>query len=208
MPQRSLFSRFTPHWNIGAWLTISTHNTGIAGTDRLPRTYVIGHYPAAPPARTRGLLMYRRSAAKFWLGLTAAAALAVFAIPGNRQALAQQPAPAATADIDDNGDPWENTNRAIFGFNQAVDRTVLVPVANAYRAVILSPFRDMIHDFLQNLNSPIIFANDVLQGQTNLAGDTLGRAVLNTTLGMGGFFDVATKLGIACHTNDLGMTFA
>jgi phospholipid-binding lipoprotein MlaA len=138
------------------------------------------------------------------------AALAVCAMPGAREAFAQ-PAPATTAssvDIDDNGDPWENTNRAIFGFNQAVDRTVLVPVANAYRAVIPNPFRDMIHDFLQNLNSPIIFANDVLQGQANLAGDTVSRAVLNTTLGLGGLIDVATKVGIPYHTNDLGITFA
>jgi phospholipid-binding lipoprotein MlaA len=149
--------------------------------------------------------MHRRNAAQFWPGLIIAAALAVL---GAGQAAAQQPAPAVTADSDDNGDPWENTNRAIFGFNQSVDRTVLVPVANAYRAVVLSPFRDMIHDFLQNLNSPIIFANDVLQGQANLAGDTLSRALVNTTLGFGGLFDIATKFGVPYHTNDLGITFA
>lgn len=154
--------------------------------------------------------MHRRNAAHFWSGLIVTAALAVFAVSGAGEALAQ-PAPVATAssvDLDDNGDPWENTNRAIFGFNQAVDRTVLVPVANAYRAVIPNPFRDMIHDFLQNLNAPIIFANDVLQGEANLAGDTLSRAVVNTTLGLGGFFDVATKMGVPYHTNDLGITFA
>ena len=155
--------------------------------------------------------MHRSNGAHLWSGLIVTAALALVVMAGGRVALAQQPAPAATAssvDIDDNGDPWENTNRAIFGFNPAVDRTVLVPVANAYRAVIPNPFRDMIHDFLQNLNAPIIFANDVLQGEANLAGDTFSRAMLNTTLGMGGFFDVATKLGIPYHTNDLGITFA
>ena len=106
-----------------------------------------------------------------------AAALAVSRAAGGRHAAAQQPAPAASAAAvgcpDDAGDPYENTNRAIFGFNQGVDRTVLVPVANAYRAVIPSTFRDMIHDFLQNLDSPIIFANDVLQGQPGLASETL-----------------------------------
>jgi phospholipid-binding lipoprotein MlaA len=155
--------------------------------------------------------MYRRKAAQFGLSLVIAAALAVVAMPGSRMALAQQPAQAPTAssaDIDDNGDPWENTNRAIFGFNQAVDRTVLVPVANAYRAVIVPPFRDMIHNVLQNLNAPIVFANDILQGQANLAGDTFSRAMLNTTLGLGGMFDVATGLGIPYHSNDLGITFA
>ena len=64
------------------------------------------------------------------------------------------------------------------------------------------------HDFLQNLNSPIIFANDVLQGRLDLAGDTLGRFVVNTTLGFGGIVDVATKVGVPYHTNDLGITFA
>ena len=108
----------------------------------------------------------------------------------------------------DAGDPYENTNRAIFGFNESVDRAVLVPVANAYRTVVPSTFRDMIHDFLQNLNSPIIFANDVLQGQPNLAGETFGRALINTTIGFGGFFDVASKLGVPYHTNDMGITLA
>jgi phospholipid-binding lipoprotein MlaA len=141
-----------------------------------------------------------------------AAALAVLLPFGARDAAAQQPSPAAAAPpppaADDVNDPYEATNRSIFGFNQGVDRTVLVPVANAYRAVIPSTFRDMIHDFLQNLNSPIIFANDVLQGQPGLATETFGRALLNTTIGFGGTIDVAAKLGVPYHTNDLGITLA
>jgi phospholipid-binding lipoprotein MlaA len=105
-------------------------------------------------------------------------------------------------------DPYESTNRAIFDFNQGVDRNVLVPVSNAYRTVLPQPFRDSIHDFLQNLNGPIIFANDVLQGQVGLASETLGRFVVNSTLGLGGAVDVATKAGIPYHTNDLGITLA
>jgi phospholipid-binding lipoprotein MlaA len=105
-------------------------------------------------------------------------------------------------------DPYESTNRAIFDFNQGVDRTVLVPVANAYRTVLPQPLRDSVHDFLQNLNGPIIFANDVLQGQFVLAGQTFGRLVVNSTLGLGGAVDVATKAGIPYHTNDLGITMA
>src|SRR5665213_748232 len=152
-------------------------------------------------------------------GFVFAAALAVSGLLGAHGAAAQQPppmappraaapAPAPMGDFGDAGDPWENTNRAIFGFNQGVDRTVLVPVANAYRTVIPSTFRDMVHDFLQNLNSPIIFANDVLQAQPGLAGETFGRALINTTIGFGGFFDVAAKLGVPYHTNDLGITLA
>jgi phospholipid-binding lipoprotein MlaA len=149
--------------------------------------------------------MYRRNSAHFPSGLVLAAALVAFTLPGARHAAAQQPAVEAS---DDANDPYENTNRAIFGFNQGVDRAVLVPVANAYRAVIPSTFRDMIHDFLQNLNSPVIFANDVLQGQPGLASETVGRALLNTTIGFGGVFDVASKFGVPYHTNDLGITLA
>ncbi len=156
--------------------------------------------------------MHRRKLAHVSSGILTAAALAVFALVGVRPAAAQQSAPAASAPpppaADETDDPYEATNRAIFGFNQGVDRTVLVPVANAYRAVIPSTFRDMIHDFLQNLNSPIIFANDVLQGQPGLAGETFGRALINTTIGFGGMFDVAAKWGVPYHTNDLGITLA
>jgi phospholipid-binding lipoprotein MlaA len=129
-----------------------------------------------------------------------AATLAASCLVAGHMAVAQ---PA-----DDTNDPYENTNRAIFGFNQDVDRTVLVPVANAYRAVLPQPTRDSIHDFLQNLNGPIIFANDILQGEFGLATETFNRTVVNTTLGLGGFIDVATKVGMPYHTNDLGITLA
>ncbi|HTW53121.1 MAG TPA: VacJ family lipoprotein [Stellaceae bacterium] len=156
--------------------------------------------------------MHRRKPAHFVAGIFAGTALAACALLSARPAVAQQPTPIAAAPppplADDSNDPYEATNRAIFGFNQNVDRAVLVPVANAYRAVIPSTFRDMIHDFLQNLNSPIIFANDVLQGQPGLASQTFGRALLNTTIGFGGFIDVASKWGVPYHTNDLGITLA
>ncbi|HTZ34454.1 MAG TPA: VacJ family lipoprotein [Stellaceae bacterium] len=155
--------------------------------------------------------MHRRLSPLALPGLLIVAALGLSG-PGSHGALAQQTlAPVAAApppppeDVDD---PYESTNRAIFGFNQSVDKAVLVPVANAYRAALPGPVRDSVHDFLQNLNSPIIFANDVLQGQLGLAGETLGRFVMNTTIGVGGLVDVATKAGIPYHTNDLGITLA
>jgi phospholipid-binding lipoprotein MlaA len=105
-------------------------------------------------------------------------------------------------------DPFEDTNRGIFAFNQQVDRNVLVPVAEAYRNVVPPPMQQSLHDFLQNLDGPIIFANDVLQGQPGLAANTLGRLIVNTTIGIGGMFDVATRIGIPFHSNDLGVTLA
>lgn len=157
--------------------------------------------------------MHRRRQPTFAVpGFVFAAALAGAAVGNGHGAMAQQAAPMAAAgpavEPGDAGDPYEQTNRAIFGFNQGVDRTVLVPVSNAYRTVLPQPLRDSIHDFMQNLNAPIIFANDVLQAQPGLAAETAGRALINTTLGFGGMFDVASKLGIPYHTNDLGITFA
>lgn len=118
---------------------------------------------------------------------------------------ASQPAkPGQAGEFDD---PYENANRAIFGFNLAVDHHVLVPVAKAYRAVFPPPARDSIHAFFRNLRGPIIFVNDVLQGEPHDAGDTLVRFVLNSTVGLGGFIDVAGRMGVAYHEQDFGITF-
>src|SRR5712691_10953133 len=68
----------------------------------------------------------------------------------------------AAANAENFNDPWEDTNRAVFGFNQTVDRNVLVPVAETYRTVVPGPVRQTLHEFLRNLNGPVIFANDVL----------------------------------------------
>ena len=118
------------------------------------------------------------------------------------------PGAQSASAADDFNDPYEDTNRGIFGFNKAVDESILVPVAKTYRTVVPPPARQSLHDFLQNLNGPVIFANDMLQGEINLAGNTLARLLINTTIGVGGMFDVATRVGIPYHTNDLGITFA
>jgi phospholipid-binding lipoprotein MlaA len=152
--------------------------------------------------------MHRPCSTHILSGVVSATALVVLAAIGTPDAAAQQPAPAVAAVPDETNDPYENTNRAIFGFNQSVDHAVLVPVANAYRVVLPGPVRDSVHDFLQYLNSPIIFANDVLQGQIGLAGQTLGRFIVNSTLGVGGIVDVASKANIPYHTNDFGITLA
>jgi phospholipid-binding lipoprotein MlaA len=108
---------------------------------------------------------------------------------------------------DEFNDPFEDTNRKIFEFNQFVDRNALVPVAKAYRAVVPDPLRDSVRDFLYNLRAPLIFANDALQGNFNRAGETLARFAINSTIGMAGFVDVAGRWGIRHHEQDLGVTF-
>jgi phospholipid-binding lipoprotein MlaA len=114
---------------------------------------------------------------------------------------------SATAEEEFN-DPFEDTNRKIFDFNQVVDRNVLVPVAKAYRTVLPDVVRDSIRDFLYNLREPLIFANDALQADFERAGQTVARFVLNSTLGVGGLIDVAGRWGqLPYHEDDLGITF-
>jgi len=117
----------------------------------------------------------------------------------------QSPQQAAAAEEDFN-DPLEDTNRKIFDFNQTVDRHVLVPVAKAYSAVLPEPVRNSLRDFLNNLQEPLIFANDALQGDFGRAKDTVVRFVLNSTIGMGGIVDVAGRWGVPYHEQDLGVT--
>jgi phospholipid-binding lipoprotein MlaA len=119
------------------------------------------------------------------------------------------PGTAQTASAEEGfNDPFEDTNRGIFDFNKAVDDAVLVPVAKTYRTVVPPPMRQSLHDFMRNLNGPVIFMNDMLQGQVGLAGNTLARLAVNTTIGVGGMFDVAKLMGIPYHSNDLGVTLA
>ena len=138
-----------------------------------------------------------------------AAGLAVTgcAAPGTPSTAQAGGAAAGTA-TDEFNDPFEDTNRGIFSFNQKLDENVLVPVAKTYRTVLPDPVRQAVHNFLQNLDGPVIFANDLLQGQVGLAGNTIVRLALNTTIGIAGFIDVATQIGVPYHSNDMGVTLA
>src|SRR6266700_6395496 len=72
-------------------------------------------------------------------------------------------------------DPWEKTNRDIFDFDVRLDHAVARPIAKGYRAAVPEPVRDGIHNALLNLNSPVVLANDVLQGEGDKAANTFGR---------------------------------
>ena len=102
-------------------------------------------------------------------------------------------------------DPVEPLNRSVFEFNRGVDNLILRPVAEAYRDALPQAGQDMVRNFLNNLKSPVVFANDILQGETERAGDTFGRFIFNTVVGVGGLFDVA---GIEHHNEDFGQTLA
>lgn len=105
-------------------------------------------------------------------------------------------------------DPYENVNRAVFAFNDALDTVVLRPAAQSYRAVVPDPAKDIIRNFLRNLSTPVILLNDLLQGNTERAKVTTNRFLLNTTVGMGGLFDVAEGFDMNYHSEDFGQTIA
>jgi len=147
----------------------------------------------------------RGAAAIFTLAacLTPAAALAQ-TTPYEHPPETQQPPSQQAAVID----PWEGFNRTMFATHEAVDRAVLEPVARGYRAVTPSPVRRSVQAFLRNLRSPVILANDLLQGEFGRAGATMARFGLNSTVGFLGLFDPATGLGIERHDEDFGQTLA
>ena len=109
---------------------------------------------------------------------------------------------------EDTNDPFEGTNRFFFDVNQVLDDVLLRPVAIAYRWVTPDFARDGVRNFMNNLNSPVIFANDLLQGEGDRAGDTLLRFGINSTIGIGGLFDIAKELGHPYHDEDFGQTLA
>ncbi|MEQ1888721.1 MAG: MlaA family lipoprotein, partial [Alphaproteobacteria bacterium] len=86
----------------------------------------------------------------------------------------------------DMNDPFEPMNRAIFSFNLGFDKVILRPVAVAYRFVVPSPARKSATNFLDNLESPVIFLNDILQAKPGRAGTTLARFGINTVIGFFG----------------------
>ncbi len=106
------------------------------------------------------------------------------------------------------GDPLEPVNRAVFAFNTVADKVVLKPVAKTYQTVTPRPARKGVRNFLDNLQAPVVFVNDVLQGKPKRAVKTLARFTINTTVGIGGVLDVAKGAGIEKHYEDLGQTLA
>lgn len=105
-----------------------------------------------------------------------------------------------------NPDPWEPVNRAVFRFNDTVDRFTLKPVARAYDAVVPEPVNAGVSNFFANLEEPKNLVNDVLQGKFHDAGVDTARFLFNSTLGLGGIFDVATRMGLRRNDEDLGQT--
>lgn len=103
-------------------------------------------------------------------------------------------------------DPWEKLNRKVHTFNNAVDRTIARPLAKGYVAVVPRPVRLGVGNFFSNLGEPITALNSLLQGKPKQAGQSLGRFLLNSTLGIGGIFDPASDAKLPRKNEDFGQT--
>jgi len=103
-------------------------------------------------------------------------------------------------------DPWEGANRGVFTFNEGVDRYAIEPVASGWNWLFPEIVQDGISNFFENLSQPMIMANDLLQGKPKAASQDLGRLLVNSTAGVLGFIDVATRIGIPENDEDFGQT--
>jgi phospholipid-binding lipoprotein MlaA len=103
-------------------------------------------------------------------------------------------------------DPWEPVNRKIFAFNETVDRHLLRPVASGYHKVMPDPAERGVANFISNIYEFNFMLNALLQGRPSAAAQSVGRFMVNTTVGVLGLFDVATKMGIEAQRADFGQT--
>ena len=103
-------------------------------------------------------------------------------------------------------DPVQGTNKYVYKFNAELDRWVLIPVVDAYTYDTPEFLRNRIADFFANVGEIGNFTNAVFQASPGKASETLGRFVVNTTVGLLGTFDVATEIGLDRHQEDFGQT--
>lgn len=112
----------------------------------------------------------------------------------------------ATVTNPDPRDPWESMNRSVYKFNDALDTAAIQPAAKAYVAVLPSPVRTGIHNFLGNLGDVWSMANSALQLKGQATAETFMRITVNTFLGLGGVLDVASEMRLEKRKEDFGQT--
>jgi phospholipid-binding lipoprotein MlaA len=117
---------------------------------------------------------------------------------------ASQPAQLDNPEID----PWEPFNRKVHGFNEGFDKAIARPVATAYDKVMPDAPQRGVRNFFRNLSYPVTFFNLLMQGKFEESFNATGRFLINTTVGLGGFFDVASKEGLPDYDEDFGQTMA
>ncbi len=115
---------------------------------------------------------------------------------------------ASQQDIHEIDDPYEGFNRVMFKFNDKLDKYILVPAAEGYRAVTTPYGRERVRNFFANLKEPVSAVNQILQGEFKNSGVSLSRFVINSTLGLVGTHDVAGAWGLKREEDGFDETLA
>ncbi|MDP1707942.1 MAG: VacJ family lipoprotein [Gammaproteobacteria bacterium] len=114
---------------------------------------------------------------------------------------------AVNQHTDDKNDPLEGFNRAMYGFNETVDKALIKPLAVGYETAIPQPARTGVGNFFNNLAYPIVIINSFLQGKFEQGAEDLQRFIYNSTFGLAGLIDIATPMGLEANNEDFGQTF-
>ena len=115
---------------------------------------------------------------------------------------------AHRAPYEEASDPLQSVNRAVYKFNDSLDRHLLKPVAQGYQSVVPSPVKIGVRNFFSNLGEPLTIINDLLQGKPTVMLSDIMRFSFNSTFGLGGVMDVATGWDLPQHKEDFGQTLA
>ena len=104
-------------------------------------------------------------------------------------------------------DPWELVNRNVFSFNESLDKYLVKLITHVYEFILPEVIRDRLSNVFSNVGDVYTAINQLLQGKPKEAFDDLTRVLVNTTIGLGGLFDVASDAGLEKHNEDFGQTF-
>ena len=108
----------------------------------------------------------------------------------------------------EDADPWESMNRKTFAFNEFIDSCCLKPVAKGYRAVTPDFLEDGFSNFFGNATEVLTIVNDLAQGKFAQGGQDTLRFIVNSTVGIAGFIDIGSRIGLEEHDEDFGQTLA
>ena len=168
-----------------------------------PEGMIIHRMPAETPAADNAAAIHRAAS----LAAATEAAARARAAVGARGEASAPPLTPADAPPPKTYDPWEPLNRFSYRFNARFDETIFLPLSNGYRRVP-SPLRSGVHNFFANLAEVDTVINYTLQGRLGRGVRALGRFVVNSTVGIGGLFDFATKLRLENEPTGFGTTLS
>ncbi len=120
--------------------------------------------------------------------------------------IANVPAVIINAEEPEKADPIQAINRTVHKFNDTIDGLLLAPISRGYRATVPEWGRNKVSNAVSNISSPVTFLNNILQGDVEGAFTTFWRFTLNSTIGIGGIFDIASEAGLKKRQEDFGQT--